>query len=430
MIDRYARPKMKSIWQDENKFNKWLEVELAVCEAWVEEGSIPQEALPELKKATFDMEIWEQAFSRTRHDVTAFLESISASIGPESRFIHLGLTSSDVWDTATGLQLRESCDILLEGINKLETILVRQAKKYKNTMMVGRTHGIHAEPTTFGFKLALWVEEVRRGKKRLIEARETISVGKMSGAVGTHATLPPGVEKTACDLLNLVPEPISSQIIPRDRHAQFTTTLALIAASLEKFATEIRSLQKTEVREVEEPFGKGQTGSSAMPHKRNPELSERVCGLARIVRGNAIASMENISLWHERDISHSSAERIILPDTCMALDYMLYIFSDVMENLTVNEDTMYQNMEATRGLLFSQRVLLKLIEKGLSRTDAYKIVQDTAAESWKDRSDFRDLLRNNNKVASLVNIEELNSVFEYEYYTKYIDESFEQIGLS
>ena len=429
MIDRYARPKMKSIWEDENKFNTWLKVELAVCEAWVEEGSIPKEALPELKKATFNMELWEQAFSRTRHDVTAFLESVSASIGPESRFIHLGLTSSDVWDTSTGLQLRESCDLILEGINNLEKILVKQAPKYKHTLMVGRTHGIHAEPTTFGFKLALWVEELRRGKQRLLEAKEMISVGKFSGAVGTHATLPPLVEKTACDLLNLIPEPIASQIIPRDRHAQFTTTLALIAASLEKFATEIRSLQKTEVMEVEEPFGEGQTGSSAMPHKRNPELSERVCGLARIVRGNAIASIENISLWHERDISHSSAERIIFPDTCMALDYMLYIFSDVMENLKVNENNMYQNMESTRGLLFSQRVLLRIIEKGMSRTDAYKIVQDAATESWKDRSDFRELIRNNIKVKSLIDNEDFNSIFDYEYYTRHIDNSFNQIGL-
>ncbi|MEC8945689.1 MAG: adenylosuccinate lyase [Chloroflexota bacterium] len=430
MIDRYARPKMKSIWEDENKFNKWLQVELAVCEAWVDEGSIPKNALPELKKATFDMGRWEQAFSRTRHDVTAFLESISASIGPESRFIHLGLTSSDVWDTATGLQLRESSDLILEGINNLEKILVKQAKKYKDTLMVGRTHGIHAEPTTFGFKLALWVEEIRRGKQRLIDSRKTISIGKISGAVGTHATLPPEVETKACDLLNLEPEPIASQIVPRDRHAEFITTLALIAASLEKFATEIRSLQKTEVMEVEEPFGEGQTGSSAMPHKRNPELSERVCGLARIIRGNAMASIENVALWHERDISHSSAERIILPDTCMALDYMLHIFSDVMENLTVNENRMYENMEATRGLLFSQRLLLKLIEKGLSRTDAYKIVQDAATQSWADHSDFRDLIRNNTSVTSMVDREELNSVFEYQYYTRYISQSFERIGLN
>ena len=274
------------------------------------------------------------------------------------------------------------------------------------------------------------MEEIRRGKQRLIDSRKTISIGKISGAVGTHATLPPEVETKACDLLNLEPEPIASQIVPRDRHAEFITTLALIAASLEKFATEIRSLQKTEVMEVEEPFGEGQTGSSAMPHKRNPELSERVCGLARIVRGNAMASIENVALWHERDISHSSAERIILPDTCMALDYMLHIFSDVMENLTVNENRMYENMEATRGLLFSQRLLLKLIEKGLSRTDAYKIVQDAATQSWADHSDFRDLIRNNTSVTSMVDTEELNSVFEYQYYTRYISQSFERIGLN
>ena len=429
MIDRYALPQMKNIWSDENKFNRWLDVEIAVCESWVNEGRIPKSELEAIKKAKFSMPLWETAFKRTKHDVTAFLESIAASIGPESRFIHLGLTSSDVWDTATGLQLKQSAEIILERLDTFEKVLTKQAITHKNTIMVGRTHGVHAEPTTFGFKLALWVEEIRRNRERLISAKEIISVGKISGAVGTHATLPPQVELDACKILGLKAEPISSQIVPRDRHAQFITTLALIAASLEKFATEIRSLQKTEVLEVEEPFGEGQTGSSAMPHKRNPELSERVCGLARLVRGFSTTALENVALWHERDISHSSAERLILPDACMALDYMFYIFTDVIENLQIHEDTMLENMEKTNGLLFSQRILLNLIDKGLSRTDAYKIVQDSATVSWREKTDFRTLIGSNSTVQKHIPEKELLELFDYNYYTRYIDDSFKRIGL-
>ena len=429
MIDRYALPQMKNIWSDENKFNRWLDVEIAVCESWVNEGRIPKSELEAIKKAKFSMPLWETAFKRTKHDVTAFLESIAASIGPESRFIHLGLTSSDVWDTATGLQLKQSAEIILERLDTFEKVLTKQAITHKNTLMVGRTHGVHAEPTTFGFKLALWVEEIRRNRERLINAKEIISVRKISGAVGTHATLPPQVELDACKILGLKAEPISSQIVPRDRHAQFITTLALIAASLEKFATEIRSLQKTEVLEVEEPFGEGQTGSSAMPHKRNPELSERVCGLARLVRGFSTTALENVALWHERDISHSSAERLILPDACMALDYMFYIFTDVIENLQIHEDTMLENMEKTNGLLFSQRILLNLIDKGLSRTDAYKIVQDSATVSWKEKTDFRTLIGSNSTVQKHIPEKELLELFDYNYYTRYIDDSFKRIGL-
>jgi adenylosuccinate lyase len=429
MIDRYALPQMKNIWSDENKFNRWLDVEIAVCESWANEGRIPKSELEAIKKAKFSMPLWETAFKRTKHDVTAFLESIAASIGPESRFIHLGLTSSDVWDTATGLQLKQSAEIILERLDTFEKVLTKQAITHKNTIMVGRTHGVHAEPTTFGFKLALWVEEIRRNRERLINAKEIISVGKISGAVGTHATLPPQVELDACKILGLKAEPISSQIVPRDRHAQFITTLALIAASLEKFATEIRSLQKTEVLEVEEPFGEGQTGSSAMPHKRNPELSERVCGLARLVRGFSTTALENVALWHERDISHSSAERLILPDACMALDYMFYIFTDVIENLQIHEDTMLENMEKTNGLLFSQRILLNLIDKGLSRTDAYKIVQDSATVSWREKTDFRTLIGSNSIVQKHIPEKELLELFDYNYYTRYIDDSFKRIGL-
>lgn len=429
MIDRYARPRMKAIWSDETKFQKWLDVELAVCRAWAKEGAIPADAIPLLEKARFDMGKWEEVFQRTRHDVTAFLESVATSLGPESRFIHLGMTSSDVWDTATGLQLREAADILLEDIDALEEALVARAIEHKDTLAMGRTHGVHAEPTTFGLKLALWVEEVRRARKRMQDARHAISVGKISGAVGTHATLPPSVEEEACLDLGLEAEPISSQIVPRDRHAQFVTTLALIAASLEKFATEIRSLQRTEVLEVEEPFGVGQTGSSAMPHKRNPELSERVCGLARLIRGHAVTALENVALWHERDISHSSAERLILPDACMALDYILDIFTGVIRGLNVYPDNMRTNIERTRGLVFSQRILLTLIEKGLSRQDAYKIVQNAAMTSWRDGIDFRDLLRDDSEVTSRIPGPELETLFDYSYYTRYVDESFQRIGL-
>ena len=316
MIERYSRPRMKRVWSDENKFDKWLQVEIAVCEAWSEMGIIPRKDLSKIKLARVNLRRMEEILKETHHDVTAFLGSVSESLGEESRFIHLGLTSNDVIDTALCLQLLEAAEILSEDIKELITVLAKQAIKHKYTAMIGRTHGIHAEPISFGFKLALWVEEMRRNLQRLADAERVISMGKISGAVGTYATLNPEVEERACAKLGLTPAPISNQILQRDRHAQFVTTLAIIASSLEKFATEIRGLQKTETREVEEPFASGQTGSSSMPHKRNPELCERVCGIARLVRGHALTSMENITLWHERDISHSSTERIILPDSC------------------------------------------------------------------------------------------------------------------
>ena len=429
MIDRYAREAMKAIWQDQFKFETWLEVELAVCKAWAEHGEIPVEDIPLLERATFDMAHWEQAFATTRHDVTAFLSSISRDLGPESRHIHKGLTSNDVWDTATALQLRAAGKILLEGIDKLEEAITRRAVEHKDTLMMGRTHGVHAEPTTFGLKLALWVEETRRMRARLEQATRGISVGKFSGAVGTHATLPPEVEETACKFLGLEVEKISSQIVPRDRHAEFVSVLALCAASLEKFATEIRGLQRTEVREVEEPFHAGQTGSSAMPHKRNPELSERICGLARLIRGHSVTALENVALWHERDISHSSAERIILPDATMALDYILDIATYVIGGMVVYPETMLANVEKTKGLVFSQRVMLALIDKGLSREEAYKITQTTSMESWETGQDFRDLLRENADIAKHLPSDELESIFDYGYYTRYVDESFGRIGL-
>ena len=430
MIDRYAREAMKAVWQDQFKFETWLEVELAVCKAWAEHGQIPAEDIPLLERATFDMGHWEEAFKTTRHDVTAFLSSISRDLGPESRHIHKGLTSNDVWDTATALQLRAASNILLEGIDKLEEAITRRAVEHKDTLMMGRTHGVHAEPTTLGLKLALWVEETRRMRQRLEQAARGVSVGKFSGAVGTHATLPPEVEETACRFLGLEVENISSQIVPRDRHAEFVTALALCAASLEKFATEIRGLQRTEVLELEEPFHAGQTGSSAMPHKRNPELSERICGLARLIRGHAVTALENVALWHERDISHSSAERIILPDATMALDYILDLATYVIGGMRVYPETMFANVEKTRGLVFSQRVMLSLIDKGLTRDEAYKITQTTSMESWNTGQDFRDLLRQNLDVGEHLSSDELEAIFDYTYYTRYVDDSFKRIGLA
>jgi adenylosuccinate lyase len=393
MIERYSRPEMKRVWSDENKFDRWLQVEIAVCEAWAEHGVIPREAIPEIRKACCDLGRMEEVLKETHHDMTAFLKSVSESIGDESRFIHLGLTSSDVIDTALALQLVEATDILAKDIAELIPILKERALEHKHTIMMGRTHGVHAEPTTFGLKLALWVEEMKRNASRLAEARRAIAVGKISGAVGTHATVPPEVEKIACTRLGLDAAPVSSQIVQRDRHAQLVTTLAIIASSLEKFATEIRGLQRTEVLEAEEPFEEGQTGSSAMPHKRNPELCERVCGLARLLRGYALTSMENIALWHERDISHSSAERVILPDSCLVLDYVLSVFIYIMKGLQIYPERMKENLGLTKGLVFSQRVMLALIEKGLSREQAYKVVQRNAMKSWKERASFLGMLQ-------------------------------------
>ena len=430
MIERYSRPQMKKIWSEENKFDHWLKVEIAVCEAWAELGEIPQEAIPKIRKAGYSLERMAEFLKVTHHDMTAFTSSVAESLGEESRFIHLGLTSSDIIDTALGLQLTHAANILEQDVARLIPILENKAVEHKHTIMMGRTHGIHAEPTTFGLKMALWVEEMKRNAQRLAEAKRNISVGKISGAVGTYATVSPEVERIACEKLGLAPAPISSQIIQRDRHAQFVTTLAIIASSLEKFATEIRSLQRTEILELEEPFEAGQTGSSAMPHKRNPELCERICGLARLMRGYASTSMENIALWHERDISHSSAERIILPDSCLALDYMLSIFTSVMKGLKVYSENMRHNLELTQGLIFSQRVLLALIEKGLPREEAYKMVQDNSMKAWQEKRSFLDLLKADKRIATHLTEDELESIFDYNYYLKYVDSVFERLGLS
>lgn len=430
MIERYSRPEMKRVWSDENKFNKWLEVEIAVCDAWAELGVIPREAVPKIKMARCNMKRMEEILKETHHDMTAFLGSVSESLGDESRFVHLGLTSSDVMDTALSLQMVEAAELLNDDIKELISVVAQKAMEHKYTPMVGRTHGVHAEPVSFGLKLALWVEEMRRQQYRLSEAKKMIAVGKISGAVGTYATLSPELEEKACAKLKLTPAPVSNQVLQRDRHAQFVTTLALITSSLEKFATEIRSLQKTEVREVEEPFSAGQTGSSAMPHKRNPELCERVCGLARLVRGYALTSMENIALWHERDISHSSAERVILPDSCLVLDYSLALFASVMQGLQVYPRQMKKNLGLTRGLVFSQRVMLALIDRGLSRKEAYEIVQRNAMTAWKGKKNFLSLLKADSEVVKALTAEELEAIFDERYYLRYVDDVFEQLGLT
>ena len=429
MIDRYSRPEMKRVWSDENKYNKWLEVELAVCEAWAEEGVIPQDDMVKLRQARYDHARMEEIFQRTRHDVTAFLRSVTDGLGDEGRWLHLGLTSSDVIDTALSLQLVEAGQVLSEDIDELCQCLKVSAITYKDTQMIGRTHGVHAEPITFGLKLALWWTEMERQRERLAQALQSVRVGKISGAVGTHATVSPQIEERVCSRLGLEVAPVSNQIVQRDRHAHFVTTLALIAASLEKFATEIRSLQRTEVREVEEPFGEGQTGSSAMPHKRNPELSERVCGLARLIRGHSVTALENVALWHERDISHSSAERLIIPDSCLALDYILGLSTRIIRGLRVYPERMWQNMESTHGLLFSQRVLLALIEKGISRESAYDLVQRNAMRGWDEERDFRELLKSDADVTSYLSPDELNGLFDYGYYLRYVEETFRRIGL-
>ncbi|MFC1914442.1 adenylosuccinate lyase [Chloroflexota bacterium] len=430
MIERYSRPRMKGVWSENNKFNKWLDVEIGVCDAWAELGTIPRNAIPKIKLAKCNIPRMEEILKETHHDMTAFLGSLAESLGEESRFIHLGLTSSDVIDTALSLQLVEAAEILTEDIKELISVLAKRAIEHKYSVMIGRTHGIHAEPITFGLKLALWVEEMRRNLQRLTDAKKMIAVGKISGAVGTYATVPPEIEQIACRKLKLTPASISNQVLQRDRHAQFMTTLAIIAGSLEKFATEIRGLQKTEVREVEEPFSAGQTGSSAMPHKRNPELCERICGLARLMRGYAMTSMQNIALWHERDISHSSTERIIFPDSCLLLDYCLAVFTSVMNGLHAYPQRMKKNLEMTKGLVFSQRVMLAIIDKGLSRQNAYELVQRNAMKAWKGNKSFLNLLKADDEVTAILPAAELAALFDYDYYLRYVEEIFGRLGLT
>ncbi|MCH2538659.1 MAG: adenylosuccinate lyase [Dehalococcoidia bacterium] len=429
MIDRYSRPAMKRVWSDENKAELWLKVELAVCEAWTQEGVIPQEDMERLRGAKYDHARMMEILEVVRHETNAFLSSVTEGLGPEGRWLHLGLTSSDKLDTALGLQLGQAGELLLQDLEEAIEALEGQAVKHKDTIMMGRTHGVHAEPVTFGLKVALWWDEMRRQRGRLMAALEDVRVGKISGAVGTHATVPPSVEDRVCQELGLEVAAVSNQIIQRDRYAHFISTLALIAASLEKIATEIRSLQRTEIHELEEPFDEGQKGSSSMPHKRNPELSERICGLARLIRGHSVTALENVALWGERDISHSSAERIILPDACLALDYILSIFTRVMRDLRVYPQRMWENIESSRGLIFSQRVLLELVDKGMAREDAYAIVQRNAAVGWDQGEDFRQLIKSDQETATYLSESELDELFDYGYYTRYVDETFQRLGL-
>lgn len=431
MIERYTRAQMGAIWSLEAKFQTFLDVELAVMEAQCKMGLVPEAAFKEVKeKARFDVKRIDEIEAEVRHDVIAFLTNISENVGESARFVHMGLTSSDVIDTALALQIKRASQILLEDLDKLTATVLVQAKKHKRTVMVGRSHGIHAEPITFGFKLAVWVEELRRHKTRLEQAVEMISVGQMSGPVGTFSNISPEVEEKALALLDLTPAKISTQVIQRDRHAQFMTTLALIASSLEKFSVEIRHLQRTDVLEAEEPFHAGQKGSSAMPHKRNPVSTENITGLARVVRSNALAAMENVALWHERDISHSSVERIILPDSTILLDYMLNRFNTVMEGLVAYPENMLANMDVFGGVIFSQSVMLKLIDKGLVREDAYKIVQDNAMKAWNTKGgSFRENLLADERVKKHLSAQEVTSCFSPDAYLKNIDAVFERVGV-
>ncbi|HJV45448.1 MAG TPA: adenylosuccinate lyase [Bacillota bacterium] len=430
MIQRYSRPEMTKIWTEENKFKAWLEVEILACEAWAELGHIPHGDVAKLRaNAGFDIERIYAIEEETRHDVVAFTRAVSETLGEEKKWVHYGLTSTDVVDTALSYLLLQANQIIRKDIEKFIEILTDRAKEHKNTVMMGRTHGVHAEPTTFGLKLALWREEMKRNLERFDRAVEDIAYGKISGAVGTYANIDPFVESYVCEKLGLKAAPISTQTLQRDRHAEYMATLALIATSLEKFATEVRGLQKSETREVEEAFGKGQKGSSAMPHKRNPIGSENISGLARVIRGYMVSAYESVSLWHERDISHSSVERVILPDATILLNYMLNRFGNIIKNLTVFPENMKRNMDRTFGLIYSQRVLLKLIDKGLSREEAYDTVQPNAMKSWEQQRSFRELVEQDPKVVSLLTKEDLDDCFNYNWHLKHVDTIFERLGL-
>ncbi len=432
MIERYTRPEMARVWSDENKFDIWLRVELLVCEGWAREGVISAEDMEKLRGATYDIARAREIERETHHDVISFLRSVQERLGPEGRFLHLGLTSSDMLDTALAVQLVQAGALLREGVDALTETVARAALRYRTTLMVGRTHGIHAEPTTFGFKLAMWVDALRRARVRLDAAIDDIAVGAISGAVGTHATVPPSIEEYVCEQLGLRPDPVSTQIVQRDRHAHFVTTLALVGSSLEQMAQEIRHLQRTELGEAFEPFGAQQQGSSAMPHKRNPEKCERVCGLARVLRGHALTAMENVPLWHERDISHSSAERIILPEGTTLLHYMLWLFHDIMAGLEVDEERMRANLDLTRGLIYSSRILLALVDKGLDRQVAYKLVQRNAQKVWRNEDAGAGLiamLEADPAVMAHITSEELEALADPQAYLAHVDTAFSRLKL-
>jgi adenylosuccinate lyase len=428
VIPRYSLPEMSAVWSDQTKLSIWLRIEVLACEAWAELARIPQIDLELIqRRARFSIDRVLEIERTTQHDVAAFVQNVAENVGDAGRWIHFGMTSSDLLDTGLALQLRESADILLDKLERLLAVVRAMAFDHRDTVMIGRTHGVHAEPTTFGHKLALWAFELDRDRARLRRAREAISVGKISGVVGTYSKVDPRVEEYVCGRLGLRPAEASSQILQRDRHAEFMSALALAASSLDKFALEIRHLARTEVREVEEAFGAGQKGSSAMPHKRNPVLCERVCGLARVVRGNLQAALENVALWHERDISHSSAERVILPDSTLALDYILHIFTGVMEGLRVFPERMRQNLDAGGGLAFSQGVLLALIDKGMSREDAYRVVQTSASAAWDEGRDFREELRGSPEIRKLLDGSEFEALFDPTAHLQHLDQVFDRL---
>ncbi|MBT3994612.1 MAG: adenylosuccinate lyase [Chloroflexi bacterium] len=433
MIPRYSRPEMNAIWSEDNAFDLWLQVEIAASQAWTDQGVVPTEDMAKIRNAKFDRSAYDRWFDETKHDIVSFTRAVGESLGEEKRWVHHGLTSNDVKDTALSMQLTQSCDLLDRGVVELLNALQTQAVKYKNTPCIGRSHGIHAEPMSFGMKLALWFAEMKRNRERLAGARKRVAVGMLSGPVGTFASVPPVIEESVCEQLNLSPAEISNQVIQRDRHAEYVQVLALIAATLDKMATEIRGLQRTEVREVEEPFGKPgyvTKGSSSMPHKRNPELSERICGLSRLIRGHSITALENVALWHERDISHSSAERMILPDSSLGLDYIMSLMTGIITDMVVHEDRMMQNLESTRGLVFSPRVMLLLVENGVDRDAAYDAVQRNSMKSWDKELDFRDLIKTDPAVSAKVSAEELDDLFDYDFYLGHVDHIYRRVGIT
>ncbi|HAC1743244.1 TPA_asm: adenylosuccinate lyase [Listeria monocytogenes] len=430
MLERYTRKEMGNIWTEQNRYQAWLEVEILACEAWAELGDIPKEDVAKIRaNAKFDVDRIHEIELETRHDVVAFTRSVSESLGAERKWVHYGLTSTDVVDTANSYLLKQANEILRKDLENFIAIIGEKAKEHKYTVTMGRTHGVHAEPTTFGLKLALWYEEMKRNLERFNFAADGVEFGKISGAVGTYANIDPFVEAYVCEKLGTTPAPISTQTLQRDRHAKYLATLALIATSVEKFAVEVRALQKSEVREVEEFFAKGQKGSSAMPHKRNPIGSENVTGLARVIRGHMVTAYENVPLWHERDISHSSAERIILPDSTILLDYILNRFGNIVKNLTVFPENMKRNMDRTLGLIYSQRVLLALIDKGLAREAAYDVVQPRAMEAWEKQVPFRELVEQDATITENLSAEEIADCFDYNYHLKNVDLIFDRLGL-
>ncbi|KRL96493.1 adenylosuccinate lyase [Limosilactobacillus equigenerosi] len=430
MIDRYTRPAMAAVWSEENKYQSWLAVELAVDEAWQQAGVIPAADIAALKQnAKIDVERIAEIEATTHHDVIAFTRALSETLGEEKKWVHYGLTSTDVVDTAQGLRLKQANDILRQDLADLADVLATRAREFKTTVCMGRTHGVHAEPTTFGLKLARWYSEVKRDQDRFEHAAKGVEAGKISGAVGTFAEVGPEIEAAVCDQLGLTAQPISTQVLPRDLHAEYIATLALCATTIENIATEIRALQRTEIHEVEEHFAKGQKGSSAMPHKRNPISSENLTGMARVMRGHVVTAYENVSLWHERDISHSSAERVILPDTTIGLDYMLNRMTRLLKNLDVFPETMKRNMDKTLGLIYSGRVLLKLVESGMSREAAYDLIQPYTAQSWDQQVPFRPLLEADPTIQQQLTPSQLDDAFDYRWHLRHVDDVFKRLGL-